>query len=91
MSVVFHLPEYLATLAGGQNRIRTDGLQSTVGEALQCLLTRYPSLHDRILDEREQVRPHVSIFVGNEPIRSTGELLTQIHDGVSIFVMPGLG
>ena len=90
MSVTFHLPPYLAGLIGGRDSITMDGLQPCVGEALKALSTLHPVLHDRIFDEQGGVRRHINIFIGNECIRSTGGLLTQVHDAADVFILPSL-
>ena len=90
MSVTFHLPPYLAGLIGGQVTVLIDSVELEVGGALMSLLTLHPALHDRIFDERDEVRPHINIFVGNECIRFCGGLATKIHKSTDIFILPAL-
>ena len=72
MAVVV-LPTSLQARAGGVERVPVEG--ATAGEALRALEARCPGLRGWILDERGQVRQHVSLFVGDsraEPERSLG-------------------
>lgn len=90
MPVTFHLPPYLAGLIGGQAIVLVDSMEPEVGGALKSLLARHPALHDRIFDERNEVRPHINIFVGNECIRFCGGLAAKIQNGTDIFILPAL-
>ncbi len=62
MAVVV-LPTPLQARAGGAERVPVEG--ETAGEALRALEARCPELRGWILDERGQVRQHVSLFVGD--------------------------
>ena len=57
------LPTPLQARAGGVERVPVEG--ATAGEALRALESRHPELRGWILDERGQVRQHVSLFVGD--------------------------
>jgi hypothetical protein len=62
MAVVV-LPTPLQARAGGVERVPVEG--ATAGEALRSLEARCPGLRGWILDERGQLRQHVSLFVGD--------------------------
>jgi molybdopterin converting factor small subunit len=39
---------------------------STLSEALVCLDRQFPGIRFRIIDEQDQIRPHIRIFVNQE-------------------------
>ncbi|MGQ0507597.1 MAG: ubiquitin-like small modifier protein 1 [Myxococcaceae bacterium] len=90
MSVTVELPAYLRSYADGVARVELSMNGATVKEVLDALFTRHPGLRDRVLDEREQVRLHVNIFVGAESIRFTGGLETKVPDGERVTVLPAV-
>ena len=91
MAITFHLSPYLAALVGGQDSVLVGDVNRTVGEALTSLWNSYPILHDRVWMSRKKIRPRINIFVGNEPIRFTGGLLTKIDNRANISILPRLG
>jgi molybdopterin converting factor small subunit len=60
----FHLPATLRPLAGGADQLEVAG--TTVGEALRQLEREHPGLAGWVLDERGDLRRHVSLFVNDE-------------------------
>ena len=64
---VIVLPNPLQARAGGAQRVAVAG--ATAGEALRSLEARCPGLRGWILDERGELRPHVSLFVGDSQAR----------------------
>lgn len=60
------LPTMLESYAGGTRDVQADG--STVAELLRDLDTRYPGIRFRMINEQDQLRPHMKIFVNRESI-----------------------
>ena len=56
----------LESYAGGTRDVQADG--STVAELLRDLDTRYPGIRFRMINEQDQLRPHMKIFVNRESI-----------------------
>lgn len=90
MSVVVQLPAPLRSVAGGQRQVTLEPAPETVGEALRALWALHPALRDRVVDEQGQVRPHVNVFVGSEPIRDAGGLAAAVADGSEIAIIPAI-
>ena len=90
MPVTFRIPSYLAGLAGNNTSITVTASPANVQDALQALWKLYPSLRDRIVDEQNEVRQHINIFVGNEAIRFTGGLQTSVPDGAELLIVPAV-
>jgi molybdopterin synthase sulfur carrier subunit len=74
----------LKTLAGGRGEHELEG--ATVAELLGALETDQPALAGWILDERGQVRRHITVFVNGE--QSTGT--APVAPGDRIDVIPAI-
>ncbi|GAC1453830.1 MAG: MoaD/ThiS family protein [Gemmatimonadaceae bacterium] len=90
MAVSVVLPEYLQPLAGGRHVIKLEPPPPTVRQALRALRVLHPGVYDRVVTEEEEVRPHVSLFVGEESIRWSGGLAAEIPDGAELFIIPAV-
>lgn len=75
------LPRMLSETAGVDLVHSVTG--ETVGAAFDDLFVRFPGLGNHILDEKRQVRPHVSVFVDGEQ----AELHTGVQPGSEIRVL----
>ena len=60
------LPTMLESYAGSTRDVQADG--STVAELLRDLDNRYPGIRFRMINEQDQLRPHMKIFVNRESI-----------------------
>jgi sulfur-carrier protein len=75
------LPRLLSETAGVDMVHRVRG--ENVREALDDLFVSFPGLGNHILDEKRQVRPHVSVFVDGEQ----ADLHTGVQPGSEIRVL----
>jgi len=90
MSIIFHIPAYLAAFAEGQRSLKLVSSPTTVHEAFEALWRIHPGLRDRILDEQGEVRQHINVFVGQESIRFAGGLGTEVPDKSEILIVPAV-
>ena len=90
MSIMFHIPNYLAVFAGNRSVVKLDGSPTTVRDALDALWRLHPGLRDRIVDEQGAVRQHVNIFVGDDAIRFADGLATAVPSGAEILIVPAV-
>ena len=90
MSVIIRLPGPLREFAQGRSAIELNEPVGTAGEALRALRRLYPAVHDRIVNEQGEVRPHVNVFVGNNAIQTLRGLSTPLEDGVDIVILPAV-
>ncbi len=90
MAVTFLIPGPLRFFAEGQSAVRIEQPPATLAGALEILCGKYPGVRDRILTEQGQIREHINVFVGQEHIRYTGGLQTQITDGAEISIFPAI-
>ncbi len=90
MSITFIIPGPLRDFTDGRSDVVIESTAATVGEALDILWKRYPGLKNRVVTEQGRVRKHINIFVGDENIRYTGEVDTQLHNASEIFIIPAV-
>jgi molybdopterin converting factor small subunit len=90
MSVLVELPGALEQYAGGRASLRLDAPGATIGSALRRLRADYPDVHDRVIDERGELRPHVNVFIDNENIRYLRGLDTPLDEKNTVFILPAV-
>jgi len=86
----FVIPGPLRELAGGRSEVRVDASAASVSEALSLLGHDYPKVHDRIITELGEVRPHINIFIDGDSFRDTGGLSAPIRNGAEIIILPAV-
>lgn len=74
--------------AGGAKEVALDA--TTLHEALEGLVERYPSLKERLRDEHGKLRPHLALFVNDEDARLLGWEDAKLRDGDILHVIPAL-
>lgn len=87
MSTIVRIPAALRTLTGGADEV--SGAGATVGDVIADLESRHPGLKDRLLDEKG-VRRFINIYVGEEDVRFTGGLGTELKAGDQISIIPAI-
>ncbi|HEX6088254.1 MAG TPA: ubiquitin-like small modifier protein 1, partial [Thermoanaerobaculia bacterium] len=80
----------LRELAGNRGAVQVDGRAEKLSDALTLLWRDYPAFRDRVVTERNELRPHLNIFVDGECIRWSGGFDTQVRDGAEIVILPAL-
>lgn len=88
--MTFHIPAALREFSGGRSSIEVEVSEGTVNHALSALWIACPGVRDRVVNEQDQVRQHINIFVGNEDIRYTGGLTTRVSNGAQISIVPAV-
>jgi len=87
MDTIVRIPAALRTLTGGADEVKGTG--GTVGEVIADLDARHPGLKDRLIDEKG-VRRFINIYVGEEDVRFTGGLGTELKSGDQISIIPAI-
>lgn len=90
MTVIFQMPAALREFTGGRSQVEVQVPGQTVADALSALWAAYPAVRDRVVNEQDQIRQHINIFVGNENIRYTGGLSTRVPDQSQISIVPAV-
>lgn len=81
------IPTPLRSYTGGQGEVTVNG--STVQEALDDLLRRYPALEQHLFDEGK-LRSFVNVFVGDEDMRYLNGLETPIAPDAQLMIVPSI-
>ena len=91
--MLFHLPSAIRRFAGDQEvvemRIPLD-VRMTVGEAFVMLGRDYPGIRQRVLDDQNNIRRHVNVFVNGENVRFAQGSLTQVSNDSEVWIYPAL-
>ena len=74
----------LHSYTGGRSVIEVEA--ATVGEALSAMERQFPGLLFRIVDEQQQIRPHMNVFLNEEKVRD----LTTAATGGEIYIVGAL-
>jgi molybdopterin synthase sulfur carrier subunit len=83
VAVTVILPRLLADQAGGQKQFELE--VPTVGAALRALPVR-----DLLLDERDELRPLVNVYVEGVDARERGGLDAELQGGETIRVIAAI-
>ena len=83
-----HLPSVLTPLAGGHHTVSVTG--KTVGQAIDDVATRFPSLSPRLRDEHGAPYPFVTIYLNDEDIRFIGGFDAPLQPSDELSVVPAV-
>ena len=85
---VLSLPSVLTPLTGGQHTIPANG--TTVAEALDDVVSRFPALAPRLRDEHGAPYPFVTIYLNDEDIRFIGGFEAALQSSVELSIVPAV-
>ena len=75
----------LYSYTAGQELVEVEA--TTVGEALNAMDRQFPGIAFRIVDEQQQIRPHLNVFVNEENVR---DLSFATKTGDEIYIVGAL-
>jgi len=90
MVITFNVAGFLTDFTNGQSKIVMDSSAANVGEALDSLWRRHLGLRDRVLNEQENLRPHVNVFLNDDNVRRKQLLDTALSDNCEITILPAV-
>ncbi len=82
------IPTPLRAYTGGNNEIAVQG--STVGEALDDLVTLYPSLRPHLYNGEGKLRPFVNLFLGEENVKDLQGMATPVSQNDRLLLIPSI-
>ena len=88
MSVNVKIPTPLRSLTGGKAEVPVEA--ATVGEALEKLSHQFSGFGDRVLDDNNEVRRFINVFVNQDNIRDRQNLGTEVQPGDTISILPSI-
>jgi len=81
------IPDALRSYTGQQPCVEAQG--ATLDELLHDLDGRFPGIRFRMINEQDQMRPHVAFFVRGEKTRNLGEPLAGSSEVVIMQALSG--
>ncbi len=87
MDTIVRIPAALRSLTAGADEVKAAG--GTIAEVIEDLEKKHPGLRDRLLDDKG-VRRFINIYVGEEDVRFTGGLGTEVKSGDQISIVPAI-
>ncbi|MCJ7703201.1 MAG: MoaD/ThiS family protein [Anaerolineales bacterium] len=82
------IPTPLRPYADGQTQVSVQG--ANVGEALQDLVSQFPSLHKHLFNDADELRPFVNLFLGDEDVRHLQGVETPLKAGDTLMIIPSI-
>ncbi|HYK92345.1 MAG TPA: MoaD/ThiS family protein [Acidobacteriota bacterium] len=80
-----HIPTPLRSYTHGKDVVNSRS--ATVNDLLKELDRQYPGMRFRMLDEQEDIRPHIKVFVNSQQVRS---LDTRLSDTDEVHIICAL-
>ena len=88
MAITIEIPTAFRRFTEGAPRV--DSGATTVGEALNELTTRFPSLSRHVRDEQGQIRQFLNVYLNEEDIRFLGGEASTLKDGDRVLLVPSI-
>jgi molybdopterin converting factor small subunit len=82
------IPTPLRPYAEGQSEVSVQG--ANIGEALDDLVTQFPTLKKHLFTETDELRPFVNLFLGEEDVRHLQGVATPLQDGDKLIIIPSI-
>ena len=83
-----HIPTPLRQYVGKQASVEVTG--STVGEAMNALVTQHPDLRKHLYTDDGKLRAFVNLYVNDEDIRYLQKEATALKDSDNISIVPSI-
>jgi molybdopterin synthase sulfur carrier subunit len=88
MSVTVKIPTPLRPVTSGKAEIQVEG--GTVGEVLRKIDVQFKGFGERVLDDGNQIRRFINVFVNEDNIRDKNNLDTEVKAGDTISILPSI-
>jgi molybdopterin converting factor small subunit len=89
----FHLPSALRRWAGDNEIVDMQlpfDMRMTIGEAFVMLGRDYPGIRQRVLDDQNNIRRHVNVFVDGNNVRLAQGGETHVTHDSEVWIYPAL-
>ncbi len=88
MGVTIEIPTAFRRFTEGAPKV--DSRATTVAEALNELVTRYPALSRHVRDEQGQIRQFLNVYLNEEDIRFLSGESSSLKDGDRLLLVPSI-
>lgn len=86
--VTLRVPAALRSYTDRQGTVEITG--TTVGEALACLITRYPAVGRHLYDDSGTLRSFVGLYLNGEDVTKLEGLATTLSPGDKLAIIPAI-
>lgn len=86
MNVKINIPTYIKDKTNGETQTEVTG--HNVGECIEALIRKYPSLKGEILDDQGTILLRWMIYINNKSVNSSDELSHPVNEGDVIEFLP---
>ena len=83
--MIVHVGSILHSYTQGRSRVEAEG--GSLRRVLDDLDRRYPGLRFRVIDEQDEIRTHIKIYVGETPAT---DLSTKIGERDDVHILAAL-
>jgi molybdopterin synthase sulfur carrier subunit len=88
MAVTIEIPTAFRRFTDGTPKVNTGA--TTVAEALNDLVTRYPALSRHVRDDQGQIRQFLNVYLNEEDIRFLSGESSGLKDGDRLLLVPSI-
>jgi MoaD family protein len=85
---ILRIPSPLRPYADGVSELEVQA--ENVGQAIEELTVKYPSLHTHLFSEEGELRPFVNLFLNEEDVRHLQGRNTLLKDGDRLMILPSI-
>ena len=88
MAVTIEIPTAFRRFTDGASKV--DSGATTVAEALNELVTKFPALSRHVRDEQGQIRQFLNVYLNEEDIRFLSGEASTLKDGDKLLLVPSI-
>jgi len=88
MAVTIEIPTAFRRFTDGAMKV--DSGATTVAEALNELVTKFPALSRHVRDEQGQIRQFLNVYLNEEDIRFLSGEASTLKDGDKLLLVPSI-
>jgi MoaD family protein len=85
---ILRIPSPLRPYADGASELQIQA--ENVGQAIDELTEKYPSLRTHLFSEEGELRPFVNLFLNEEDVRHLQGQQTPLQDGDKLMILPSI-
>jgi molybdopterin synthase sulfur carrier subunit len=88
MAITIEIPTAFRRFTDGTPRLESGA--TTVAQALNELVTRFPALSRHVRDDDGQIRQFINVYLNEEDIRFLGGEASALKDGDRLMLVPSI-
>ncbi|HEY5984454.1 MAG TPA: MoaD/ThiS family protein [Anaerolineales bacterium] len=85
---ILRIPTPLRSYTDGQIEVRVDG--RNIGEAMEALVAKYPTLKPHLYNGDGRLRPFVNLFISEHNMKDLDGLSTPVEPDTRVLLVPSI-